>query len=128
MANLVNHKDDFGLIAEWHFHATAHRKGPCDGLGAIIKREASLQAKPEKAILDSQTFYDWAKNKFENMEIFYYDKNQHARVKRFLAKIFSNAPAVPKIQSGHCFIVTSNKQLKTYRYSGAFEFLSMLQY
>lgn len=31
-ANLCHHKRDFEIAAEWHFFATAHGKGPCDGL------------------------------------------------------------------------------------------------
>lgn len=35
LKNLQFHKQDFGILAEWHFHATAHGKGPCDGIVAI---------------------------------------------------------------------------------------------
>lgn len=31
-SNLLAHKDDFGIEAEWHFHATAHGKSACDGV------------------------------------------------------------------------------------------------
>jgi len=44
--NLCHHKVDFGVDAEWHFFATSHGKGPCDGLGGTVKRlaaRASLQ-------------------------------------------------------------------------------------
>ena len=44
--NLCYHKDDFGISAEWHFSATSHGKGACDGLGGTVKRlaaRASLQ-------------------------------------------------------------------------------------
>jgi hypothetical protein len=27
VAKLVNHKNDFGIAAEWHFFATSHGKG-----------------------------------------------------------------------------------------------------
>lgn len=36
--NLVYHIDDFKVKPEWHFFATSHGKGPCDGLGGTIKR------------------------------------------------------------------------------------------
>jgi len=39
--NLCHHKSDFGMDAEWHFFATSHGKGPCDGLGGTIKRLAA---------------------------------------------------------------------------------------
>ena len=41
-----NHEEDFGISAEWHFAASAHGKGACDGLGGTVKRlaaRASLQ-------------------------------------------------------------------------------------
>ena len=40
------HKTDFHRSAVWHFHATTHGKGPCDGASGTIKRmalRASLQ-------------------------------------------------------------------------------------
>jgi len=41
ISNLLHHEEDFGILAEWHFHATAHGKGGCDGVGAAFKREAT---------------------------------------------------------------------------------------
>ena len=44
--NLANHEADFGMPADWHFFATSHVKGPCDGVGGALKRlaaRASLQ-------------------------------------------------------------------------------------
>lgn len=73
MNHLMHHKDDFQLAAEWHYHATAHGKGPCDGLGAILKSEAtrySLQANPNDAITNSASLFKWAKNKFKNIIFF----------------------------------------------------------
>ena len=35
--NLCYHKEDFGVQAEWHFYATPHDKGPCDGIGGTVK-------------------------------------------------------------------------------------------
>ena len=37
--NLCYHLEDFGVAAEWHFFATSHGKGPCDGVG--VKRQAA---------------------------------------------------------------------------------------
>ena len=44
--NLCFHEADFGISAEWHFSATSHGKGACDGVGGTVKRlaaRASLQ-------------------------------------------------------------------------------------
>jgi hypothetical protein len=35
--DLMKHHTDFGIKAEWHFHVTAHGKGPHDGIGAAMK-------------------------------------------------------------------------------------------
>ncbi|KAJ8670844.1 hypothetical protein QAD02_002103 [Eretmocerus hayati] len=36
--NLCFHQRDFGVAGEWHFFATSHGKGPCDGVGGFLKR------------------------------------------------------------------------------------------
>lgn len=54
MMNLIHHEEDFGVQAEWHFHAIAHDKSASDGIGAVFKREAvraSLLCKSNDAIL-----------------------------------------------------------------------------
>lgn len=79
MMNLVNHESDFQIMADWHFHATAHGKGSCDGVGAVLKREAtrtSLQAKATEAILNSKQLYDWARQKFQTITFFHYSKKR----------------------------------------------------
>lgn len=37
VANLIYHRSDFGVEAEWHFTATAHGKGPSDGVSGCIR-------------------------------------------------------------------------------------------
>ena len=59
MINLINHVTDFGVQAEWHYHATVHGKAASDGVGAVFKREAarnSLSCKPADSILSSENF------------------------------------------------------------------------
>ena len=54
--NLCYHKD-FGVQAEWHFYATPHGKGPCDGIGGTVKRlatRASLQRAYHSQIMTPQ--------------------------------------------------------------------------
>lgn len=40
--NLVYHKADFGIKAQWYCFPIAHGKGRCDGLGGSLKRAATL--------------------------------------------------------------------------------------
>ena len=42
LTNLLCHKADFSLKAEWHFVATSNGKNACDDVGGIIKRPADL--------------------------------------------------------------------------------------
>jgi len=52
--NTKTDANDFGIKAEWHFSATAHGKGACNGLGGSVKRlaaRASLQRISDNQIL-----------------------------------------------------------------------------
>lgn len=131
MCNPAHHKDDFDIEAEWHFHATAHGKGACDGVGAILKREAtraSLQAKSTEAILTPHDLFHWAKGKFQSISFFYYSKGEYNKVKKSLSNRFANAPPVPKIQNSHACVVNESKQLLIFRYSTATEPITTVQY
>ena len=80
-ANLQVHKEDFDILAEWHFHGAAHGKGVCDGIGANIKRFAassSLQRSSKHHILISQALFQWAKSNCKETEIFISSKESYA--------------------------------------------------
>lgn len=127
----MNHKVDFDIEAEWHFHATAHGKRPCDSLGVTLKREAtrySLQVDSNNAILNSRSLFTWAKEKFTNLRFCYYTKQDHQKSLKSLNKKFLNAPAVPNIQMSHAFIPTSDKKLEVKRYSDAVDTIIIMQY
>ena len=55
--NLSHHILDFGVAGEWHFYATGHGKGACDGVGGTLKRIARrscLQSGIKNEILTAQ--------------------------------------------------------------------------
>lgn len=60
MINLLNHEQDFGVSAEWHFFGTAHGKGPSDGLGGTLKRLATRASLQGTVIQTPKQLYDWA--------------------------------------------------------------------
>ena len=63
--NLCLHEHDFGMSAEWHFFATSHGKGPSDGIGGTIKREAaraSLQRIDTGQILSPIELHEFVKD------------------------------------------------------------------
>lgn len=73
MMNLMHHNDYFSVEAEWNCYATAHGKGPSDGVGAEFKKEAvhaSLLCKPNDAIHTFEKFVDWAKRNSKSVDIF----------------------------------------------------------
>lgn len=75
--NLYYHKHDFDADAEIHFHATAHGKGPCDGIGGNLKRlakRASLQLPARKSINSPKKLYDWAKSAMTKTAIYFRSK------------------------------------------------------
>ena len=54
---VIYYKD---IPAEWRFHATAHGKGPCDGIRGNLKRlaaRASLQASSKDPIVTADASY-----------------------------------------------------------------------
>jgi hypothetical protein len=72
MYNLVHHSRDFAVDASWTFSATGHGKGPCDGLGAVVKSTATqhlLRGGPGASFLDAKQFYEWCLEKNDRMVI-----------------------------------------------------------
>jgi hypothetical protein len=58
---LVDHEAEFGIKAQWNYLESGHGKGPCDGLGASVKRAADMAIKQGKAsIQNGKDFYHWA--------------------------------------------------------------------
>ena len=107
--NLVYHKQDFGVDAEWHFYTTAHGKGPCDGLGATVKRaavRASLQSINNQVILNSKDLYDWLSttSRLPNIDFRFSSQNNYKASKRFLAKRFQISARIEHLQEKHCLV------------------------
>lgn len=122
IANLLKHKEDFQISAEWHFHATAHGKNAYDGIGAIFKREAtraSLEAPPTQPLTNATSLFNWAKQHFTNIEILFYSEQMHKKAELHVKKRFTDARPIPKISSRHAFIVLPNGELfiKIYSYA-----------
>ena len=72
--NLCYHKTDFGCQAEWHFYATSHRKGPCDGIGGTVKHlaaKASLQRPYSSQIMTPRQLFDWVIQRVKGVQFKY---------------------------------------------------------
>lgn len=111
-ANLHHHEHDFGIEAEWHFFATAHGKGPCDGLAGTIKRLArrcALQRDSEHPILNCDQLYEWATSYFDGIEFNFVSKKEYDVIKKYLEPRFAQALPIKGSQGIHCVQTIQNK-------------------
>ncbi|KAJ8669555.1 hypothetical protein QAD02_000814 [Eretmocerus hayati] len=63
--NLCLHKLDFNVDAKWHFSATSHGKGACDGVGGNFKRavyQASFQRPTSDQITSMESLMSSTQN------------------------------------------------------------------
>ena len=77
---LLHHEADFVIQEESHYLATAHEKGPCDGIELNLKRfaaRASLQALSQNQNLTTDALYQWAKRNLPGTVIFFISMKNH---------------------------------------------------
>ncbi|XP_043278835.1 uncharacterized protein [Venturia canescens] len=120
--NINYHKEDFGLEVEWHFFATAHGKGPCDGVGGTVKRiasRASLQLPYNEQISTPHQLYDWAvkPNSLPNICIRFFSNDDYIQAKEFLEKRYLKAKTISGTQKYHCVIPDGEGTLKFKEFS-----------
>ncbi|XP_033224957.1 uncharacterized protein LOC117177938 [Belonocnema kinseyi] len=92
---------DFGIPAKWHFYATAHGKGPCDGNSGNLKRFSALesfQASSRDQILTAVAHCQWAKNNFPKTAFFFSSKENHVTTAAELKLRFASANTIPGSQ------------------------------
>ncbi|KYN27624.1 hypothetical protein ALC57_02985 [Trachymyrmex cornetzi] len=121
-ANLQAHEKDFGITAEWHYHATSHGKGACDGIGANIKRNArrhSLQCSAHNHLLTPQTLFEWAKNNCKETTVIFSSKDDHKEASEFLKTRFENAVTIPGTLHYHAVIPSQDGKLHLKKFSNS---------
>ena len=109
------HTQDFNLEAEWHFFATSHGKGPCDGLGGTIKHEAartSLQRPLEGKIQTALQLYEWAKEAIPSIQFQHADMGEYETEEHLLQ---NRLEAAVTIVDTHLFHSYSDRQLVCWR-------------
>lgn len=110
----LNHEQEFGFPAEWHFHATAHGKGACDGIGANLKRGArrsSLQLSSGNHILTPEDLYRWAEKYCKETKVFFSSKAEYDETAVQLKERISGAKIIPGTLNYHAFIPTNENTL-----------------
>lgn len=106
-SNLCFHTQDFGIEAEWHFSATAHGKGPCDGVGGTVKRlatRASLQRPYENQILTPQQLFDWSIQNIKTVNFELVKQEEYIETENFLCNRFEKAQTIKGTQQFHAFL------------------------
>ena len=120
--NLCHHKEDFGLSAEWHFSATSHGKGACDGLGGTVKRlaaRASLQRPYDQQIMTPRQLFDWATKTISTVHFEYCTTDDHKREKNYLEQRFQASQTIQGTRKLHSFVPTSNDTMIVKSYSAS---------
>lgn len=107
--NLAHYEIDFKIAVEWHFYPTAHGKGPCDGLGAAVKRGAvreSLQSPLNNHIFTPADLFNWLNttDRMPNISFVYSTEKDYNVTERFLNKRFKLTNRIEHIQEKHCLI------------------------
>ena len=113
--NLLFHEKDFGIPAKWHFHATAHGKGACDGIGANLKRgarRASLQLSSKSHILTPEDLYEWANKFCKETKVFYTTKESYEQTVSQLKPRLDKAQSIPGTLNYHAIIPVDEFTLK----------------
>ena len=110
--NLCYHYDDFGVAAEWHFSATSHGKGACDGLGGTLKQlaaRASLQRLQDDQVTTPLELYEWAKkhNIIPQMTFCFCSTEEYETEKAILRERFENSQIITGTRKLHSLIPTS---------------------
>lgn len=104
--NISQHLKDFHLPAEWNFFATAHGKGPSDGVGGTLKREARRASLRGINIDTAESLYKWAKEwSSQNdrvMKFCYVTATDVEEHETLLFERFRNVKTISGTQGFHC--------------------------
>lgn len=118
--NVYFHKIDFGYDCEWHFHATSHGKGPCDGIGGTLKRcatRASLARPYENQIDSAELLFKWASSSNLNINFDYASIVEYNSMLIDLEERLNAATTIKGTLKYHCFIPKVNGELLVKFYS-----------
>ncbi|KAK3931114.1 ARL14 effector protein [Frankliniella fusca] len=119
--NVSYHKEDFGIEAEWHYFATSHGKGPCDGLGGTLKRQAYLASIRNQLIRTPQEFCNWAEKNIENIKVKFVTSEEIKNTEESLRLRYAGALSVPQMRSQHGILPIRPSEVRTKLHSSSNE-------
>ncbi|VDH94171.1 Hypothetical predicted protein [Mytilus galloprovincialis] len=87
---IAMHEEEFGMPARWNYLESGHGKGPCDGLGASVKRAADNAVKQGKTSIQSaDDFMEWARRARESgskVKYIFYNQEDYDISEKFLSE------------------------------------------
>lgn len=120
MGNLLHHREEYGIDAECHFHATAHVKNKCDAIGGICKStafRATHQLNTAEQLTDVKKLYDFLSQRMKNVTFDYVDETEHKIHKREQQAFFTKCNPIPGCRSFHAFVPEDAKSVNCKRHS-----------
>ena len=112
------------MSAEWHFFATSHGKGPCDGLGGTLKRlaaRASLQRPYENQILTPIEFFNFCDKDIKQIDVVYTTHDQYQAKAELLEERHLTATTIAGTQKLHSFIPVNCSTLEVRFFSDSLD-------
>ncbi|CAH0558681.1 unnamed protein product [Brassicogethes aeneus] len=100
--------------------ATAHGKGPCDGVGGSVKRLAardSLQTPYDNQIQTPQDLFEWAVENIPKVDFAFFTQEDYAVSEMFLESRFKQALTIKGTQQFHAFIPNTKSELLVKQFS-----------
>ncbi|KAK3927342.1 ARL14 effector protein [Frankliniella fusca] len=111
--NISYHVEDFGLEAEWHYFATSHGKGPCDGLGGTMKRQAYLASIRNHLIRTPSEFYNWVEKNMEKIQVKFVTSEEVKSTEDKLRQRYARALSIPQMRSQHAVLPICPSEVRT---------------
>ena len=113
------------MDVEWNFHASSHRKCPCDGVGGTIKRAAckySSSPDRDRLITDAVSFYEWAvENQSKTMAFPYVEQADYEAAQTKLQHRMENVKTIKGTQNYHYILPQEQYNLFAKQYSNSSE-------
>lgn len=115
--NVALHEQDFGVKAEWHYFASCHGKGPCDGVGGTLKRMAARASLQGALIRNAKELKDWADRSISQIQVEWFSSEEIFNIVSQQEIRFQNVQPIIGMASLHCIIPQSSTSVFVKRFS-----------
>jgi len=108
------------MTAEWHFFATSHGKGPCDGVGGTVKRLAAraiLQRPVDNQLLTPRQLFEFAQSEITSINFHYATAADYEKEETLLRSRFESSRTVAGTHKLHSIIPLSKELVEVREFS-----------